>query len=289
MIAIVLWFTLSLGEHYTILVEIDTQVTNLQQDTVLTRLPPKTVQARLSGTGTALFGVRFNPPILSIDASEDIVNVRNSVPLPNGITADEFYPQSFGLHKDERITRFVPVRSTVVFEPDEAFDFFTAPTIFPDSVRVEGARSIVSEIKDWPTQTVVRRGIKDSVGVLVPLTDSLPGLVVKSPAIVTVSNRVHEYTQGERVLTVASTELPTINQAVELDPPSVVVRYRVPLDQYEAAREAEDFYATVSYQAIRIDTTGRVLPEIHLPTELLLRQVEVHPRALKYFVYIGDE
>ena len=126
--------------------------------------------------------------------------------------------------------------------------------------------------------------------VIVPLADTLAGLVTKAAAVaVTITTRAYHYTEGSRVLNVDVTELPTMTQVVELDPPSVEVRFRVPLSQYDAAYEAEDFFATVSYESIRKDTTGRISPQIHLPPDLLLHLVETSPRTLEYFIYIGSE
>ena len=73
-----------------------------------------------------------------------------------------------------------------------------------------------------------------------------------------------------------------MQRVVEFEPATVEVTYRIPLSQYEAALEAPDFFATVSYEAILADTTGRVQPEIHQP-ELLLHSVESFPSALRYY------
>ena len=86
------------------------------------------------------------------------------------------------------------------------------------------------------------------------------------------------------------TDLPTTQPSpVELDPSSVEVTFRVALKHYDAALAAEDFYATVPYSAIRSDTVGHVVPRIHLPIDLLVRQIDVFPRTLTYFVYLGTE
>ena len=54
LIAVVLWLTLSIGETYTILVEMETQVVNVPPDTALAALPPARVQVQVRGEGEAL-------------------------------------------------------------------------------------------------------------------------------------------------------------------------------------------------------------------------------------------
>ena len=290
LIAIILWLTLSLSETYTILVEVKTKIVHMPPDTALATLPPQTVRAQISGTGTDLFGVRFDPPVLNIDGSIDVIETSTAVALPTGVTSVTYFPERFELDKEERITRRIPVRPRVTLEPVSAYDFFTDPVVIPASIDVSGAVSVINSLSEWPTEKIVRSGVRDSMAVIVPLADTLAGLVTKAAAVaVTITTRAYHYTEGSRVLNVDVTELPTMTQVVELDPPSVEVRFRVPLSQYDAAYEAEDFFATVSYESIRKDTTGRISPQIHLPPDLLLHLVETSPRTLEYFIYIGSE
>jgi hypothetical protein len=44
-----------------------------------------------------------------------------------------------------------------------------------------------------------------------------------------------------------------------------------------------DFFATVSYDEIRQDTTGRVQPDLVLPENVVLRDVEMIPQTLGYY------
>ena len=289
LIAMVLWFTLSIGETYTIFVEMETQVTNIPPDTALAMLPPATIQVEVRGEGTALFGVRFDPPLLPIDATADNVNVNRLVNLPQGVSAVSFTPASFDLYKEERITRRIPLRSRAVIEPAASHDFFADPVLTPDSIEVSGARSIINALDAWPTVAYEHTGLDDTLTVVIALMDTLAGLVTASHTETTLATRAHQFSEDTRVLRVEVTELPTTQQGVELDPASVKVTYLVPVSQYQQARSAPDFFATVSYDVIRADATGRVHPEIHLPTELLVRHVKTEPSTLQYFISLSNE
>ena len=288
-VSVMLWFTLSIGETYTILVEMETQVTNVPPDTALAMLPPTTVQVQVRGAGTALFGLRFDPPRLPIDAGVDIVNVSTQVNLPQGVSAVSFLPQSFNLYKEQLITRKIPIRSRAFIEPAASYDFFSEPVLIPDSIEVSGARSVVNALDAWPTMPFERTGLEDTLSVVIPLVDTLAGLVTASHTQTTLSTRAHQFSEDTRVLRVEVTELPTTQQGVELDPPSVAVTYIVPVSQYQEAQRAPDFFATVSYDVIRTDATGRVRPEIHLPTQLLVRHVKTEPSTLRYFISLSNE
>jgi len=287
-VAIVLWFIVRLTEDYTITVDLPTEVINMPADTALAVLPPATIQARVEGVGTALFGLRRLPPVVKIDGTQMAVNVSTSVTLAQSLSAIDFFPESFELHKEEQITRRIPVRSLVRFEAVETYDFFTEPTIEPNFIDVSGARSVIEALYEWPTQELITSGVRDSVGLVVPLSDTLGGLVIKSHTAVTISHLSENYTEDTRLLTVLVTGLPTATQAVQLDPSSVAVQYRVPVSQVEAVRAAEEFFATISYHTIRQDTTGRIHPDITLPDGFVLKNVDVFPRTLEYFIYAGE-
>ncbi len=284
LIAVVLWFTLSIRETYTILVEMPTQVANLPDDMALVVLPPATVQVQVTGEGFDLFGLRFNPPTLLIDAQEDDVNLKDFVIVPPGINTLGVNPRTFTFEKEPRISRKIPIRSRAIIEAAEPWDFFQEHVLTPDSIVVTGAASIISGLKEWPSEVIRHTDLQDSLVVALPLADTLAGLVEKSHFETTLTAVALVYTEGLRVLRVEVAEVPTTQWDVSLEPPTVRVSYRVPLSQYDQALMAEDFYATVSYAVIRADTTGRVRPEIIYPEGIPLRNRFFSPSTLRYYV-----
>ena len=288
-VALVMWITLSLDQTYTVLIELNTRVVNLAPDSALVAVPPTSVQARVRGTGTALFGLKYDRPLVDIDASQDAVVLASVANLPQDVTVEDFFPERINLNIEERIRRRVPIELRAVLEPQATYDFFTDPVLVPDSVDVEGAVSVVSAVQSWPTVFGSHAGLRDSVRIHLPLSDSLGRLVSVEPSHAVLHSTAHRFTEAARILPVLVTDLPTTQPPVELDPGSVEVTYRVALSQYDAALGAEDFYATVPYDDIRVDTTGRVTPRIHMPTELLVRPVETYPRTLAYFIFLGSE
>lgn len=289
LIAVVLWFTLSIRETYTIQVEMPTQVVNLPDDQALTVLPPATVQVQVSGEGFDLFGLRFNPPTLLIDGQADDVTLQDLVVLPQGLSSEGVLPRTFVVQKETRISRKIPIRLRAVVAPAEAHDFFAEPFLTPDSIVVSGAASIINTLKAWPTEVFRRTGVQDSLVMALSLVDTLDGLVEKSHAQTILTAVAPEYTEDSRVLRVGVAGVPTTQLVVQLEPPSVRVTYRVPLSQFEQAHDAEDFLATVSYNVIRADTTGRVRPRINFPAGVSLLNVDISPSTLRYYERLVEQ
>ena len=283
LIAVVLWFTLSIRETYTILIEMPTQVANLPDDMALVALPPATVQVQVSGEGFDLFGLRFDPPTLLIDAGMDDVDFATLITLQS-VDTDNVIPRTFTFQKEPRISRKIPIRSRAVIEAAEPWDFFQEHVLTPDSIIVTGAASIISDLEDWPSEVIRHTDLQDSLVVALPLADTLAGLVEKSHLETTLTAVALEYTTWSRVFRVKIAEVPTTQWDVSLEPPTVRVSYRVPLSQFDQALEAEDFYATVSYAVIRADTTGRVRPEIIWPGGISFNNTGFSPSTLRYYV-----
>ena len=93
----------------------------------------------------------------------------------------------------------------------------------------------------------------------------------------------------KRDIVVQLKDVPSNHVTVTLDPPVITVWYRVPLSQYEYASRAMDFLATVSYAAIREDTTGYVEPRLELPEDIYFQDVYIVPSELRYYDLLIDE
>ncbi|MFQ5569459.1 MAG: hypothetical protein ACE5G0_07275 [Rhodothermales bacterium] len=282
LLSIVLWFTLSIRETYVDLIELPTQIVNLPEDQALTRLPPSTVQVQVRGEGTKLFGLHFDPPVVVIDAVQPEVDFATLVNLPQGVSSESVIPRSFSLQTEPSISRKIPITLRASIETAATHALFDEPTLFPDSVVVTGAQSIIGVLKYWPTQDFEQQGLQDSLVVVVPLADTLAGLVTTDVKETTMTAVAQQFTEDRRWLQVQVTGGAT-ERLVTLDPPTVVVTYRVPLSQYDQAKTAPDFFATVSYDAIRNDATGRVRPELNLPGCCILHHVVVEPSTLQYY------
>ncbi len=287
--ALLIWLSLSLDETYTIDLNLDTRVVNLHLDSVLVRFPSESIKATVTGTGMALFGLRYDRPLVDLEASRGTSATPVIFDIPQDVTVIQLIPDRVELHKDVRISKRVQIRLMATIEPRPRHDFFSEFIQVPDSVTISGAKSIVDEISSWPTAATSHTDVHDTLDVVVPLADTLSGLVTLDQSEIRVLSKAYQYTEAARVLTVQVTDLPTTQPPVELDPGSVEVTYRVALEHYDEVLAAGDFYATVPYAVIRNDTTGRVVPRIHLPMELLARQTDVFPRMLAYFIYLGTE
>ena len=248
------------------------------------------MQVQVQGEGLELLDLRFDPPLVRIDARADQISEEDlAVNLPKGVTLESVSPRVFDLAKEPSITRAVPVRLRGSVEATGSAELLHPPEFEPDSIRVTGARSLVRDLEAWPTQRVEQSIGNDSLVVAVPLSDTLSGLVRKSHDAVLLRAVARPFTEGKRRLRVQVTEVPSNQRVVSLEPSTVTVTYRVPIGQYDEVQRAPDFFATVSYDGIRADTTGRIRPDVQTPQDLLVRIKSIEPATLRYYERLVEQ
>lgn len=293
LISMTLWFLITMQESYTVMLSFPTEVVNVPSDRALTSLPPEEVRAQVRGQGFSLLQLRYQPPRIPISAAAGRVELRDAVPeeLQNRVQIQGFSPQVVELAQGPRVTRKVPVRLRANIETPETYELIDPPRVEPDSVAVTGAKSIVNNIRYWPTQSFSYDGLRDTLVASVPLADTLSRLVTTDVEAVTMQAVAGMFTEGTREIRVDVQGAPTRDdmKVVTLEQETVRVRYNVLFSQYEEAREAPDFFATVTYEQIRADTTGRVRPIAQEPEDLVLRDVEMIPPTLRYYNVLVDE
>jgi YbbR domain-containing protein len=284
LVSSLLWFTFTMRETHTKIFEMRTVVVNMAEDEALQQLPPETVRVQVTGDGWSLMRLNLRTPTIPVNAAQSEIQVSDAIPdLPMNLQVLSVSPPVFNLWKELRLTRTVPVRLEAEIETPITHDLIEPAEIVPDSVEVTGASTIVRALEYWPTAQRSFRDVRDTLEVRVPLSDTLGGLVATNVEAVTVRAISKEFTEGMREIEVQVQGQPSTQTLVSLEPSTIRVKYRVMLSQYLEAQNAMDFYATVSYDEIRQDTTGQIEPDLSLPSEIVLRDVEIMPRRLGYY------
>ncbi len=288
--AVLLWFFSSMATTYSRQIVLPTRLVNMPADEALLDLPPKEVRVEIEGEGLHLLRLYYNRPVIPVNAEVEVFDFSEAVNanLPGDIHLENVWPRMYGLKKELRAVRKVPVtlQAAVTLPPTHAL--LSPLAISPDSVVISGPESVIAQLTSWPTAPVRIEELKDSLSRRVPLVDSLAGIVNLGVRTVTLHAHAAEFTEATRSIDVFVAGVPSMSKAIQLDPPAVMVRFRVPLSQYQRAQQARDFLATVTYDDIRNDTTGYIEPRLELPHDIVLRDVEVSPSRVRYYDLLVD-
>ncbi len=290
LVALVLWFSISMLESYSVVVEMPLVVRNLPEGQALSQMPTQTARVTVQGEGWALFNVQRRPPVIEIDAQDERFDVFSAASegsrLPPGVSVQSVIPAFIEPDLEPRIERLLPVEPRIRLELLPLHEVLGEPTVDEDTVRASGARSVLNSLEAWPTELVVRSDVGKSFTATVALSDTLGGLVRVDPDEVELAVNVALFTEASRELEVRTEGMPPGSDPVRLIPSTVTVTYRIPVDEFERAQQTERFYATVDYASAINDTTGTVQPIVQFPQELHIRDHRITPRRLEYRIRV---
>lgn len=291
LLSCILWLSLTLGEQRTQTLRLPVEVVETPEGQALAEVPPSYVQVQLQGRGLDLMRILYNPPHVRVRATTDRVTVAEEITLPQGtsLQIENITPASFRMKLEPRQSRRIPVQSRIKVTPAPAYELIGGLQFDPDSVQVTGAQSIVDGLNAWPTTVKTVENLQDTVRVEVPVADTLSRLVEVTPSATTLVARAGRFVEDTREVDVEVTGVPSGQDLVSLQPSTIRIRYRVLFEDLFKARRSSEFFATVSYDQIRSDTTGYVMPRVHVPQNLLIRDSEPIPSRLRYYTFVSGE
>lgn len=290
LLSALLWLAFSLRRPTTVSLSLPTRLVNLPANESLLEAPPDTVEYVVSGEAIAVLPVYYNRPVVEIDAAMDDIDFElGGAAFPVDVRVEAASPRHYSPRREPRVSTRVPIelRATISVPPTHAFT--TQPFIEPDSVVISGAQSVVEGIRSWPTETIRLDDVTEPVRVTLALRDSLGGIVSIAGARTTLVADVAEFTQGTRDIDVRLTGGATNQPPATLSPARISVSFRVSIEDYKAAIASPSFYATVPYDQIRFDTTGRVVPTVNVPQGLEIKDIVMSPPAVRYFNVLYDQ
>ncbi|MEM6782747.1 MAG: hypothetical protein AAF624_03325 [Bacteroidota bacterium] len=292
LVATVLWFSVSMDEDYALGVDMPVELRRLPEGQALRSPPRSPVRVTVEGRGWDLLALSRNPPVFTVDAEEERVNLLSAASemgrFPTGVRVQSVVPTTLPLDLDTEVEKRIPIVLRGALDLDANHEFLNPPQLEPDSVRVVGAQTVLQDLVAWPTRPVVLDDVDESFVIQVALQDTLAGLVQVGRQQTQLSVAVDRFTEGMRELVVRVVGVPPGVQAVRLLPSRVTATYRVPVDDalFAQAETTDEFFAFVPYANIARDTTGTVSPIPQLPGTLPIRDVSLEPAQLRYYTVV---
>lgn len=290
-IALGLWVMVNLDRDFTITMDLPIVPGMVAQNQALLSSIPGKVNVSVSGVGWKLINLYNNPPTIPLNLESGTINLFEQVRDALGSTQDynltKVQPSLLSVQLEERMDKRVPVDLRMDISFRSQFGFAGVVEIAPDSITVSGARSRVEAITSWPTEVLTREGLRESLNTTVALENPVEIISLSSTEIRLIA-QVAEFTEGEIRVPVVTRGL-TRGRMVTYNPTHVMVRYSVPIDEYEMSVERIPFEVFVPYAQIMRDSTGVVMPVVEMMAgDLNLRLRTVTPRTVTYFVIINE-
>ncbi|MCH8567234.1 MAG: hypothetical protein LAT67_03180 [Balneolales bacterium] len=288
-IAAGLWLLINLGRDFVVTVQIPLSYGEFPENMAPVQQLPDYTTATFTGEGWKLLNLYGNLPAVMVDLDLSNTNLYDTIQLQMASAQDislaRVEPAAVTVEMEEALSRRVPVKSNIDLQIRRQFGLIGEPRLIPDSVTVSGARSLVENIKSWPTRTVTLENLNQSFSTEIQLEQSNE-LVRLSHSSVLLDAQIAEFTEGELRIPVELEGTPRHGR-VALSPSIITVRYNVPVSQYRQSRERLLIRAVVNYTDIESDNTGFIEPVVIVESnELNVSIRSVSPRRLSYFLVI---
>lgn len=284
-LAIFLWFWVKMGREYTVRLPMKVEVGTLPSDLALRHEVPDEIQVSLSGEGWELLSWAVNPATLSLSVEEETVvladQVRQQIAPLYQLTLNDVEPTALLLDLEPVTTKKLPISGEPVLDYRARFGPVSELRFTPDSVEVTGGESRVQTLTSWPIRDLTIGDISGSIRRQISLQMS-PGLEIV-PDIVTLSQEVAEFTEGEVRIPIQTRRLP-LNLKIEFTPAFITIRYLIPIEQYDEIQDRELFEAIVTGEMLFNDSSGFITPQVNtLLEDLSIRIQSLQPAQVSYF------
>lgn len=285
-IALVLWLLVNLSRPFNLTVTLPVDVEGVPAGRALANDVPHEVAVNVNGEGWKLLRIYNNPPRIKLHPVEGAMNildlVREQMNMFAGVDVTKVTPASLDVKLEKRIMKKVPVVANVLVNTDNRHGMVGWPELTPDSVTISGATSVLQNINNWPTEYKEIKDVDDNINILLNLKK--PDQIIEiNPLQVTYKAAIEEFTEGETKVDVQTSGLPK-GQRVSYSPPTITIRYGVPINEYSSSTKVHMFQVYVPYQDIVADTTGFVAPLLALKTDSLhVRIRDYQPHRVAYY------
>ncbi len=288
--AVFLWTSVKLGETYHATISIPFSLENHPPGVAPRTILPPVIHMKVRGEGWRIAGFllgKERPCVVDVallsgnQSSVTLNDVVNRIDLPPGIQPLDMDPDSLFLVFDSLGAKKIPVVLDYTMSFKDHYGQVGSTTVVPESVIVEGARSLLGTIEFWPTTKQSLDNLKDPVSIEVPLLPSAVHALTFTPNVVNVTIDVQWF--AEKVFAGVPVEVISVppHREVILVPPKIEVVVRGGVNQLSSI-SLGDFRSFVDYGILLSDTTGTIGPEIVAPPGLQV--VSKRPEQLQYVI-----
>ncbi len=285
-IALILWFLVNLSRPFNLTITLPVDLESVPPGKALAEDVPHQVTVNVNGEGWKLLRIYSNPPRIKLHPVAGTMNfyddVRGQLNMFAGIEVAKVMPATIDIKLEKKITKKIPVVANVLVKTDAQYEMVGWPVIIPDSVEISGAPSVLAKINNWPTAYKEIKGADSDINAQLSLIRP-DQIITLAPRQVVYRAKIREYTGDEVSISIQTDDLPD-GQGVSYSPPTLLIHFGIPIDEYESAQKTDIFRAYVPYGDILKDTTGFVAPLIAIETDSLhVRIRSYQPHRVRYF------
>lgn len=288
-VAVLLWVTVKLSKPYHAELEVPIRYAGLPSNFKMTSPLPDRFTVRVEGIGhqillPELITLRdtlvldLGPHLASgrVYTSTWRAEVQNYV--SEALRIETISPDTLNLLYADKVNKRVPVVSALSLEPASGFRFTRPIRFYPDSVTLQGTRTELREVKEWPTATILLHELQQNERISVPLAPSND--ILFQPNEVQVELPLERFSEKSFEAIVTAQNLP-VGKRIRFLPGTLTVHCLVPISRYDDV-SARDFTIAVDVASLTEDASLAFPVVVRHPG--FVQGIRTQPRAVGFVV-----
>lgn len=209
-IAILIWFLITLSKDYITTLTFPVKYSHLSQDKILQKEPIKEIEIIVKSSGFNIISSRFSNQILSLDASRLnkkssfryyflVKNQKNKIQsqLRSGVEIQEISLDTIYLEIGSLISKKVPLIPNLEINYHVGYDILESEVIEPDSILISGPEAYLDKIFTIDLELLkledVKSDFSEKVQILLPENSNS---IKVNTAFATITGKVEKFTEG---------------------------------------------------------------------------------------------
>lgn len=298
-VSVIIWMLNALSKEYTTEIKYPIAYSKFPENKILVSDVPDHLQLKVTAHGYALLSYKLsNRPIpLSFPVTSYTMNTLNgdtsrlflltryareqvARQLPSELQLLEISPDSLIFHFATEVTRKLPVRPVIHFNPGRNFTLKTGVTIQPDSIMVTGPDIFIDTMQAVPTKTIELGTLEKSYKGMLQLK-GFPRIRYSADKV-ECAIELEKMTEVQVMVPVQISGLPD-SLLMQTFPQEVRVTGRIGLSKYERI-VPEAFWAGVDYLETNENKPRLQVQLRTVPNDL--SGVNFYPQTVEYLISV---
>lgn len=299
-VATIFWFLSALNLSYTTLINYPVKYTNPPEGVVLVNPPPENLSLKVTGHGYTLLRHKISKEIIPIifdlnafvlqtlgDKSKQqfyvltrAAHTKIANQLSREIEVLEISPDTIFFIFSDAYKKKLPVKPVLNLEFEKQFMIKGDVKVYPDSVYVEGPKSLVDTMKYAYTNEITLNNIRDSVSHYLTIKDV--NQVTYSHSRVSLNFQVEQFTEASLKIPITQINVPE-QYSLKLFPDEITAYYLVALSDYENIK-TRHFMAIADFHLLGNDAPPAKLKikMSRIPEQIIL--IRYFPESVDYII-----
>jgi hypothetical protein len=291
LLAIIIWFSISLSEQFYVTISIPLKIINIPDGYSIGNNVPETVQLRIKSRGWKILELQhISDPIFYASAVNDPgtskINLKNSLAENGWLNSDiqvlEISPEVVPLNIDRTFSKILHIKSNINITFKNGYGLARPPVFTPDSLMVYGTKKSLEKMNFVLTAAANFEKTDAEFSTTIPLA-RIPGIDYE---INTVECFFDVQKIVEREIENIPIEINNVppDRKVVISPGQVNIGIHGGIDLL-AKLQNVDFKVSIDYKDILNDTLGVLAPNVILPPyveKIYLKPEFVKPIIKKY-------